>query len=171
MDGTLYQVVTPRVPLRASPEAFTTALHGLLLSFRQRIKFGEQPYVALEIDGADGVVRFYVWASRGSRSLVRSMLRSAYPDSAIKESEHDPQASPDRGYEAVWAYGLKRSDDLPIRTNSPDGDLLGPLLQVLADGRQSRTKRARSFSGCQDRAAALVAGSHALQLAYCSTLQ
>ncbi len=128
LEGRLFEVVAPEGG--GSPEQFFMALHGLLRPLHRRLREG-QPWIALELWGVRGQVRFGVWIPHGQETFIAHLLRAAYPGIELRPVASDPIAPPTGGFEAISKVVLHRSSYLPIGTEV-EGDSLASLLSTLA---------------------------------------
>lgn len=126
--GQLFAVTAPEV--RGAPEQFFAALHGLLRPAIRRLVEG-QPWISLELGGAEGRARFYIFIPTGQEPFVEDLLRAAWPGVELAPVTDDPLAAVSAGALACARVTLARSSFLPLRTKI-DGDTLAPLLGALS---------------------------------------
>ena len=128
LSGRLYSVAAPEH--EGAPVQFFMALHGLLRPALRRLTEG-QPHISLELGGANGQVRFYIWIPTGENEFIEGLLRAAYPGVELRVVDEDPLAAPSQGHAVSAPVTLSRSTYLPIKTES-DGDMLASILSTLA---------------------------------------
>lgn len=125
-DGQLFEVSAPAT--NGAPEQFFMSLHSLLRSPLRRIING-QPCVSLEFVGSDRQVRCRMWIGRRDETLVKGLLRAAYPGVEFRAAA---EAGSDRAATAFAQARLARSDLVPIRTEFAKDSLSG-LFSMLAN--------------------------------------
>lgn len=128
VPGWLYQVVAPEGG--GTPEQLFISLHGLLRPWHRRLLHG-QPWLAFELWGSGGRVRFGVWIPEGQEPFVTHLLRAAYPGVELRPVVSDPLIAPASGSPAVARVRTDQTSFLPIRTDV-EGDSLASLLSTLA---------------------------------------
>jgi hypothetical protein len=123
-DGRLFEVSAPAT--NGAPEQFFMSLHGLLRSPLRRLMDG-QPSVSLEFVGSARQVRCRMWIGQRDESLVKGLLRAAYPG---VEFHAAAEPWPDRDATALAQARLARGDLVPIQTAFAKDSLSG-LFSVL----------------------------------------
>jgi hypothetical protein len=124
-DGRLFEVSAPAT--NGAPEQFFMSLHGLLRSPLRRLIDG-QPCVSLEFVGSARQVRCRIWIGQRDESLVKGLLRAAYPG---VEFHAAAEPRPDCAATALAEARLARGDLVPIQTAFAKDSLSG-LFSVLA---------------------------------------